>query len=74
MNNVLKDFADTVNCLEVKYLKALKSKLSNMLDNLEFKINNTDNTDKNGNMLNFKKVILTKIMLIDQKLLNLSKG
>ena len=26
------------------------------------------------NMLNFKKVILTKIMLIDQKLLNLSKG
>ena len=71
MNNVLKDFADTVNCLEVKYLKALKSNLSNMLDNLEFKINNTD---KNGNMLNFKKVILTKIMLIDQKLLDLSKG
>ena len=68
MNNLLKDFADTVNCLEVKYLKELKSKLSNMLDNLEFKINNTD---KNGNMLNSKKVILTKIMLIDQKLLNL---
>ena len=77
MNNLLKDFADTVNCLEVKYLKELKSKLSNMLDNLEFKINNTDNTDntdKNGNMLNSKKVMLTKIMLIDKKLLNLSKG
>ena len=77
MNNVLKDFADTVNCLEVKYLNKLKSNLSNMLDNLEFKINNTDNTDntdKNGNMLNSKKVMLTKIMLIDQKLLNLSKG
>ena len=71
MNNVLKDFGDTVNCLEVNYLKALKSNLSNMLDDLEFKINNTD---KNGNMLNSKKVMLTKIMLIDQKLLNLSKG
>ena len=68
MNNVLKDFADIVNCLEVKYLKALKSNLSNMLNNLEFKNDNTDS------FLNSKKLMLTKIMLIDQKLLDLSKG
>jgi len=74
MNNVLKDFAETVNTLEGKYLKALKSNLGNMVDILEeFKINN-DNTD-NSEILNNKKVmILVKIMLIDQKLLNLSKG
>ena len=64
MSTVLKDFAETVDGLEIKYLMLLKSNLSRMFDNLEFKIN-TDNT---------KKVILTKIMLIDQKLLNLSKG
>ena len=68
MNNVLKDFADTVNCLEVKYLKGLKSNLSNMLNNLEFKNDNTDS------FLNSKKLMLTKIMLLDQKLLDLSKG
>lgn len=71
MNNVLKDFSNSVNCLDTKYLKALKSNLSNMLNNLEFKNDNTDNMDS---FLNSKKLMLTKIMLIDQKLLDLSKG
>lgn len=68
MNNVLKDFSNTVNGLDTKYLKALKSNLSNMLNNLEFKNDNTDS------FLNSKKLMLTKIMLIDQKILDLSKG
>lgn len=68
MNILLKEFCKSLMSLDSNELNSLKSFLYIFMDCLKLLENKSFNT------LELKNLTLTKIMLIDQKLLDLLKG
>lgn len=68
MNDELKKFSNSLITLDSKKLSSVKSILYSMIDNLPLLENN------GFDIIELKKSMLIEIMLIDQKLLDLSKG
>lgn len=68
MSSYLKEFSKSLMSLDSNKLNSLKSVLYTSMDYLKLLEN------KGFNSLELKKLTLTQIMLIDQKLLDLLKG
>lgn len=68
MSSSLKEFSKSLMSLDSNKLNIIKNVLDTYMDSLNLLENRGFNT------LELKKLILTKIMLIDQRILDLLKG